>query len=431
MRMKKMLNNEANVNAPMKTTRDNDNPANVQRLNQEGIAVVAPRAVVIHQEKVRRLHEQTRHLPKIKQDRRISIYSSRWKILATVLCLCASAGHAATSPSGTIQAGGTIRDSADTQHSIVSLNGMDAMPTDAVGFSVHHVGDTRGLRSCGPYANYTVTTSDGYVGVSIAPDVVMGLTGTAEGTYTTGAGFVNRSVGSWGDKGQYSVTPSLPDSTGTWCGGVVTQRVAIMPWKESNNPVFKGTYFIHAGPQASAGTYPTPRLELARLANPQSATPMVLEGTITVQDPTDCTVSLQNPTVDFGTVQQNSGIDVLLGYFPSNLNINCSLVNGGTGTNTAAMAISFTGTSGRWTDTLALQGTEGQGTLAEVRGVRATGTGSCDNNADRIQYQGQQYSIGNVGVGLTSIPLTWSLCSTGTGGMGTGTAQATVTLTWP
>ncbi|WP_338628938.1 hypothetical protein [Yersinia intermedia] len=95
------------------------------------------------------------------------------------------------------------------------------------------------------------------------------------------------------------------------------------------------------------------------------------------------------------------------------------------------MTLSFSGTQGRYTDTVALQGTEGQGNLAEVRGVRATGTGSCDNNPDRIQFQGQQYSVGNVGVGQSSVPLTWSLCSNGSGLKGVGTAQATATLTWP
>ncbi|UNK22378.1 hypothetical protein [Yersinia intermedia] len=95
------------------------------------------------------------------------------------------------------------------------------------------------------------------------------------------------------------------------------------------------------------------------------------------------------------------------------------------------MTLSFSGTQGRYTDTVALQGTEGQGNLAEVRGVRATGTGSCDNNPDRIQFQGQQYSVGNVGVGQTIVPLTWSLCSNGSGLKGVGTAQATATLTWP
>lgn len=419
-----MLNNEAKVNAPMKTTRDNDNLADAQCLDREGITAVATFAVVNHQEIIRRYYEQTRGWSKVEQARRVLDYSTQWKIWAMALCLTASAGHAATSPSATLAAGDTIRGRADADgRAAVSTTQVTAYSGAPVAFRVGLPGSP--TVRCGPASEYETTTTDGYVGIAIAPDVVMGLDGSAQGGFLIGTGIEATAVGTWGAKGHYSATSPSGYGSGSWCGAVI-QNTEQIKWNASQYPRFSGSYFIHAGPAAVPGVYSTPYITLSRAANMPVYIDMVLPGTVTVLG-NDCTVSMQNPVVDFGTVQQKSGIDALLGFFPSGLNINCS----GTNTNTAAMEVSFTGTQGRWTDTLAVQGTEGQGTLAEIRGVRATGNGSCANEADRMQFQGQQYSIGNVGLGQTSIPLTWSLCSNGKGGLGAGTAQATVTLIWP
>lgn len=447
MRMKKMLNNEGKLKTPMNITQHHDSPVDAERLVKDWVWVCESltddgymgsfqQAVVNKQGKVWRLYEQARHLPSGKRARRMLDYFRRGKIWTVALCLTISAGHAATSPNGSVSPGNTVRASASTTWSTATTGEYYLFAGGGGAFSVAKATESP-VGTCGVTpTDYTSSTSDGYVGILIAPDVVLGLTGTARGSFTdrnnaaTGVTGVTRTyVGTWTNQGQFSVTPG----NGTyhvWCGGTVNNRIIVA--SNLTPVVYDGTWFVHAGPNAALGTYTTPGISLSRVsADSIPATPIVLPGVIKVGLPTDCTVSLQNPTVDFGAVQQNSGVDVLLGFFQTRLNINCSLVDGGPGMDTAAMTISFTGTTGRWTDALALQGTEGQGSLAEVRGVRATGNGSCDNTADRMQFQGQQYSIGNVGAGLTSIPLTWSLCSNGNGGTGAGTAQATVTLTWP
>lgn len=377
--------------------------------------------------------QQTRHWSTAKQAKRVSEYCSRWKIWAVALIVTTSGVQAAVAPSGNLLPGSTLY--LGTASGAVS--GIENQLTTVWGpqsGSAFAVTETRASSTSGTCttASNIVTTSDGYTGLFVGNDIVLGITGTATGT--TAEATPTYVTGTWTTTGGFSVIGTSP---GVWCAPNPINVLNVYISGRAKSAAFNGTAFIHAGPLASPGTYTTRGIEL-RIQNGNSQfstysgpSTLVLPGRIYVGS-SECTTSFADPMVNFGTVQQNSTDTQVLGYFQSALNINCSAVaDSGTGSGTAAMTLSFSGTKGRYTDTVALQGTEGQGNLAEVRGVRATGTGSCDNNPDRIQFQGQQYSVGNVGVGQTSVPLTWSLCSNGSGLKGVGTAQATATLTWP
>lgn len=372
--------------------------------------------------------QQTRHWSTAKQAKRVSEYCSRWKIWASsiTLCACATATTAApvTIPPHFPPSSGELYRA--------NIYGQSTAPNPQSVGGIGMKGCHTGLISSGNVTGFLngdlTTTSDGaYTGYNLGNDTVLAIvSGTMKGPYTTTAGSGTATL-TWATNG--TSTKNVDGENRPWCMSG--------PAGSNFNTIIAGTttvnayVVLYAGPSALPGVPLTiPALSVYRKNG--NVVPLVNAGTTTVSLPSACTISLQNPTVNFGTVQQNALDSQILGYFQSALNINCTTINdGGSGAGTAAMTLSFSGTQGRYTDTVALQGTEGQGNLAEVRGVRATGTGSCDNNPDRIQFQGQQYSVGNVGVGQTSVPLTWSLCSNGSGLKGVGTAQATATLTWP
>ncbi|EBR0232350.1 hypothetical protein DNV23_24820, partial [Salmonella enterica subsp. enterica serovar Hadar] len=116
----------------------------------------------------------------------------------------------------------------------------------------------------------------------------------------------------------------------------------------------------------------------------------------------------------------------LLAYYQSSYIVSCSSVATGDVDN---IKISFSRyAAGRYTDTVPLKDKNGN-VLADIRGIRGTGTGFCDNNPDRIQFTGQQYAV-PAAQGTHSFPLTWSLCSNNaTDVTGEGTANVTATLT--
>ncbi|WP_447874512.1 hypothetical protein [Serratia fonticola] len=405
-------------------------------LTDKGITGVAPRALVNHEDKIPLMYEKNRNSPKGRQAKWKSAHSTWWNIWAAVLCMGMPSAFAVPTPPVAISPGDTYRASTSGTWAATGGTGVSQRYDGylAGAFTIRRTINENGtnFQHCSMFpADFQYQTSDGWVGIKIATDVVLGLTGTATGSYYIDSNPIINATGTWTDQGVFTVSPPNSYSL-TWCGG--TNSSSLQNYSEKNRLLpasFTGTVFIHAGPNAAPGTYTVPGLTLSRMINEgwsyPSPTYLFQSGSITVTSSTVCTISLQDPSVNFGSVQQNNGDNQLLSVFPSQLNINCDSAPGVS----KPMSISFTGLIGRYTDTLALNDTGGEGVLAEVRGVRATGTGTCDNNNDRIQFQGQQYSIGNVSGGLTSIPLTWSLCSNRTGGMGAGTAQATVTLTWP
>lgn len=302
-------------------------------------------------------------------------------------------------------------------------------PGNAFGFGVRVATSTRPYYACDSFFSpetYAGVTSDGFYGVTIGPDIVLGLTGNAQSTGEQGVGPYG---GVWDSYGQYTETSANPRASAAWCAGVPSAQTTLIRPNTAQTFSYSGIAFIHAGPMAPPGVYTVPALLLSRSENYQGThlVPLTEAGTITIRS-SICTVSFANPALDFGLRQQAKGVDVVLGFQQTQLDINCPYVASGT----AAMSVSFSGTKGRWTNTLALVGTEGQGNVAEVRGVWGTGQGACTaTDNPPIQYQGQQHSIGSVGEGLTAVPLTFTLCSNGSDLTGTGTAQATATLTWP
>ncbi|MGJ5719058.1 hypothetical protein ACSBQN_00225 [Morganella sp. B601] len=388
----------------------------------------APRALANHLEKVRRLYEQTRRWSKTKQTRRVLDYRNRWKILVVALAYIPTTYCDAI----TVAPGDTVR----TDGTWTYIPGVPASPPTKItlaaqtpyGFLIK--ADVSTWPNCESKAVYPFSvTSDGYSGMTIANDVVLGLTGTATGP-TSPDDRTSVVLGTWSEKGAYSTDFPNYDPRFIWCGRLFAANTTVVVY---NDPAqFVGSWFVHAGPLAALGTYPNKPLALSRLARSLGSAPstiIVPAGTVTVQPSTSCTVSSPDPNVQFGEVPARPGEDTqVLADYQSSIGVSCTSIHPGDENN---IKISFsTTTPGRYTDTVALNDAAGTA-LAEIRGVMKAGPGTCDNDPDRIQFgAAYQYPV-EAKEGTVPFPVTWYLCSNGSNARGEGSAKVTATLTWP
>lgn len=408
-----MFNNKEKWNTPIKNMLNNDKSTNVHCLDRA----------------------KKWWCESSKQARHMSEYWTMCKILATALLACPVFALAVVpGPSGLYAPGAGFVWSGQFSATINSLP--TESTTSPYNISVPIVGSIsfsnlsgQTVYACYQPSNFGWSSDRVAYGYLVAEDVILAITeGTISGGYA-------HSIYSSGDN------PNQTTRSGSWSsdGNLITDGDTYNPWCLSsraserylwltpyaqNTSSTSGKISLYIGPKAAPKKYSSINLWFYRTFTTNSQQ-LIASSSFSVAKISSCTIGLEGQSVNFGVVSQSASDSQILGVFPSQLNINCE------GVGSVPMSLSFTGSQGRYTDTLALDGTEGQGTLAEIRGVRAVGAGYCDNNADSIQFQGQQVSIGNVGVGLTSVPLTWSLCSNGSGGMGVGTSQAIVTLTWP
>lgn len=358
-------------------------------------------------------------------------YRKKWYVALLSLAL-PTICHSASIPLGgtyTKPISATIEGTASVSTSLTVQSGWASAYAVKVGTSS---GGCQGLGSA------SVVTSDGWYGYSIAPDIVLGISsGTISGGYydSKRPAEAYNSAGAWSALGIYTQVSGYMSTDRDWCGTSSPNITSITSKSLEIPSIIQGNLFVHAGPKAKPGTYTIPSLYLTRVVGGSWGTSgaKILSSTqtITVRAPTDCTISTPDPIVDFGVVQQNPNDNQLIKTEHSILTINCSAVDdGGDDSRTAPMTLSFSGVRGRWVDTLAMSGMNSQGYLAEVRGSTGSG-GICDTDPDLIRFDSTPISLGNLGVGQSNIPLTWSLCSNGSGLKGTGQAQATINLNWP
>lgn len=396
-------------------------------LTDKGIAGVAPRALANHLEKVRRLYEQTRHWSEAMRTKRVSDYCSRWKIWAITLCLTPSMVSAID-----VRVDSTYRKSMSLNLPIYAdyTYWQFGEPQHSPAFITSSLTRVCPLGSIAPRLDSK--TSDGYSGMLLAPDVVVGITGTLSGDVVTSVGTHSQSKTTLNETGQRTSSTHPGPDLAPWCAYSITGYRYTPTYTSHTDSTFVGSVFIHAGPLAEPNkTYNVPTLYFSMWpgnTNKQrlnySLVPFA--STVTVLPPLDCTISVQDPVVNFNRVQQKNVDRTELARYASLLTVSCSAGPA------VPMTITASGKMGRWTDTLALTASEGKVTLAEVRGsISANPTSPCHNEPTRLPFNGTAVSIGNVGGGLTTIPLTWSLCSNVSGLKGTGQAQATINLNWP
>ncbi|MCS5992144.1 hypothetical protein LNP02_28855 [Klebsiella variicola subsp. variicola] len=233
---------------------------------------------------------------------------------------------------------------------------------------------------------------DQYYGYQIRQGVLLVFyNGTISGpSYAFGA---NETVytpkvvtGTWGSMGRFTVSPSGSQFVPTWAGSAWARDKTYRFYRTVGNGsvttvnVKYGLYFSSSADRVTSVAIPDLFLNkyVAGIPYPYVNYKQILQQNVILPPPvpTTCTINLQDPTVNFGMIQQTASDTNNLGYVQSALNINCSeVIDPNTLATTVGMNISFTGTQGRYTNTLALKGTEGQGNLAEVRGSRSAESG--------------------------------------------------------
>ncbi|WP_127959450.1 hypothetical protein [Serratia microhaemolytica] len=367
--------------------------------------------------------------------------NNKWKLPALLLLLfSAQYAGAIPGPSGSFTAGSGFVWSGSVSSSWQGINSPTlTMPNTAAwgGMITDNFSSTNNV--CPDPARFG-TSSDGVLtGLILAPDVILGITsGTMQSSYTlvkksTNTKTTSTVKGSWSSDGRL-VSTAL--SNGPWCISSNNHAAGIYSGQRISNDQgsMSGTLSLYIGPQAPLGKVASPRL--AHSGAYRNSIPGVREmlaaSQFTIMAPTDCTVNFQDNNVAFGSVNNSLTDKQVLATYPSRLTVQCNSVDdGGSGSGQTALQLAFNGNLGRSGDSLALNDNTAQ-TLAEIRGIRATGGGDCTNtHSEQILFNNQPVTIANLGVGSSDLPLTWTLCSNGSRNYGYGTAQAIATLSWP
>lgn len=191
--------------------------------------------------------------------------------------------------------------------------------------------------------------------------------------------------------------------------------------------------YVYAGPQAVPGNYTIPTLYdwIYSKKGPVNDQVLLNSTTVTVKSKKLlCSISAP-PTIDFGIVNITSKPSgSLLKSKVQGFDINCTSDNNAI---TADMNISFQGefSNSYWGRLNVMNDAGAQ--IAYIRGRYLNDDGFCSgDSANEIGFNGTSAikTLNNVGVGITKVPVTWSLCSNGSGLLGEGTSQATVNITW-
>lgn len=279
-------------------------------------------------------------------------------------------------------------------------------------------------------------TSDGLAyGFYIGQDIVIGFTGTnitecsgcsppesVRTTYFKAAmPYMNVNI-----KGA-AFYPD-PGIANTWWGSGVTTT-----WGErSYRNIMNLEAFLYIGPNAVRGVYTIPNDLVVNGIYYQHVT-VADAGTVINYNPAvvECVI-LAPPTVDFGQVNLN-GIpnNALLASKVQGIDISCTA--DAESAVAEQMNISFTGDySDTYWGRLSVKNSSGV-SMGYIRGRYLDTGGLCAGDTENeVGFDGTSGTkkINNVGVGTTHIPITWSLCSNGSGLLGDGSAQATVNIDW-
>lgn len=296
---------------------------------------------------------------------------------------------------------------------------------------------------------YTVTTLEGYTGISIASGVLLvpgnlnfqsSLLGannstTYAATLTTDE-FGTRSV-SAGNTASYNPN--------RWCSTIFSNIGGVTSLSSQNSSGSGNVnWSVYVSSTAVTGTYTIPPLYWTRaVLYGNNGTAYVASGlngsSVKVVSPMSCTITPPS-SIAFGEINITGGGDnqVLAYSGKKNLVVNC--LNGVSNPAT----ISVTGTKGRYTDTLKMTMVDDSAKTApaEIRGFIGKGEGNwpdgiCNGSKDYDGYIAFDSSLNqqipladNLQPGVNNIPYSFTLCSNTGTNTGSATATATINLTW-
>lgn len=286
---------------------------------------------------------------------------------------------------------------------------------------------------CLNYSSNFTTTSDGVWGYKLGNDVVMTFDGEMKGTVTyTG-----------GSKSQHSTFSSSTGYVGwnnstvpTFCAGYNALGLAgstvTISKSGTNTSSFQGSIGIYAGPNAAVGTYTTPTVELIQaidgsVSGYYASKMLSVAGTVRVVPELVCSVNAP-PTIDFGSVNiQGLGSGVLLAHKNQDLILDCT----GDSRLTQTMTVKFNGDyEGGYFGRLSVSDTTGR-LLGYIRARYLNDGGTCSaDTTNEVTFNESKPRITQAKAGQVVVPITWSLCTNGSGLYGEGSAQATASVTW-
>ncbi len=296
----------------------------------------------------------------------------------------------------------------------------------------------------------TQKSSDGVAtGILIAPDIIVGLTGTASGDYTpirdTNYTVVT-ATGIWESDGTFDSSAAKTATGYTWCGGANTSNPSQLYFQKGHqySSKFTGSWFVYIGPNAKKGTYPLKAIILGRgQYNGGVPTTLINAGNITYNPPILCTINTP-PKIDFGKVNiwewegNTSGTpggnrkDVL-GSIDGNFTINCT---GSNGAHTPAK-LTLKGTVQTYSNDLKMtMDATGEVAPATIRASIKSIYAPCHTSGINFGTGGKtppanEVNLGELTVGQHLIPYRFSLCALGEGfKSGAASASATVTIDW-
>ncbi|HHR6036840.1 TPA: hypothetical protein ACS70C_001201 [Providencia alcalifaciens] len=296
----------------------------------------------------------------------------------------------------------------------------------------------------------TQKSSDGVAtGILIAPDIIVGLTGTASGDYTpirdTNYTIVT-ATGIWESDGTFDSSAAKTASGYTWCGGANTSNPTQLYWKKGHqySSKFTGSWFVYIGPNAKKGTYPLKTIILGRgQYNNGVATTLIDAGNITYIPPIQCTINTP-PKIDFGKVNiwewegNTSGTPGgnrkdILGSVDGNFTINCT----GDSNANAPAKLTLKGTIQGYSNDLKMtMDATGEVAPATVRASIKSIIAPCSSGGTSFGTGGNtppsnEVNLGELTVGQHLIPYRFSLCALGEGfKSGAASASATITIDW-
>lgn len=297
----------------------------------------------------------------------------------------------------------------------------------------------------------TQKSSDGVAtGILIAPDIIVGLTGTASGDYTpirdTNYTVVT-ATGIWKSDGTFDSSAAETASGYTWCGGANTSNPIQLYWKKDHqySSSFTGSWFIYIGPNAKKGTYPLKTIILGRGQHTTgTGTTLINAGNITYIPPMQCTINTP-PIIDFGKVniwewegntngRPGGRARDILGSIDGNFTINCD----GDGGKRSPAKLTLKGPMyGTYNDLKMTMDATGEVAPATVRASIKNILAPCANGGAYFGAMGTQptnvMDLGELTVGQNLIPYRFSLCATGnspTPKLGAASGSATVTIDW-
>lgn len=274
------------------------------------------------------------------------------------------------------------------------------------------------------------TTSDGVYGYSIAPDIVMVLSGNYQSVDTK----YGTNIANGDDRGGFSVSGQMTNTTGyepVWGGPSVGFASSSNYFRSVTSGSATPKIILYIGPNAQAGTYRFSGFFVQLWAGTglnASNEYHFNAATIIVKKEKECAVSVSPQHIDFGDINLNekeiTASYQLLASKSQDINITCS--DG----EPADVTISATTNETSSNTYLLPFKNESNENQAYLRGYFLSNTSECSDNTNGLGYNGSsgKKTITNIGQGTLTVPLTWNVCTSSGSIPKTGALSSSATL---